>query len=96
MLFDPIRHRLNITEGWVSLLCQLAPNPGLIVFLAGDPQKLYERKGELSPREIERQQNLIAQYIGCHFETIWICTTKKSPREASEQIKARMISLGIC
>ena len=96
MLVDPVRHRLNIWEGWASFLCKVAPSPRLIVFLVGDSKILYERKGELDSEEIDRQQKRIDQCLRCYARTVSICTTDRFPEDVVKQIEEQMISLGMC
>lgn len=78
MVFDPLRHRLAIPEKWTRYLCKSAPDPDLIVVLTGDPVILHERKRELNPLEISRQQNKLDTYFANYPKAIIISTTAKS------------------
>lgn len=79
MVMDPARHRLNLPSGLISFLCRFAPAPELIVYLAGDPRIMFERKGELDPAEIKNQMLRIERHLAGYSQTIAISTTENTP-----------------
>ncbi len=75
MIFDPVRHRLNVKYNWLAFIVKLLPEPDLVLCFYGDPTILYARKKEISIMEIERQQNLMLQYFTSKSYVKRICTT---------------------
>lgn len=93
MVFDPLRHRLTISEKWTRFLSRYAPSADLIVVLTGDPVILHERKRELETQEIEHQQNKILQYFKNYPRIIIISTTDQSIKTCANIIMKHILSI---
>lgn len=52
---DKIRYRLSISNRVIDVFKSIIPKPGITFLLIGDPEVLYERKREISIKEIEAQ-----------------------------------------
>lgn len=54
-IVDPRRSKINLPKGIRKFLVSLTPKPKLVFVLMAEPEKIYERKQELSLEEIGRQ-----------------------------------------
>jgi thymidylate kinase len=54
MQVDPVRFALKSAKG-ARLLYRIAPKPDLVILLEDSPERIYERKRELDPHEMQEQ-----------------------------------------
>ena len=62
MAVDPLRFGLSSTRGF-NIVQKLLPKPDMVILLHDDPEKIFERKPELSKAEIRAQNNLWFKFI---------------------------------
>lgn len=93
ILFDPLRHRLDISEKWSRFLCGIAPRTDLIVVLTGNPVVFHNRKRELGIKEIADQQAKIIRYFKKNRRAIFVATSDQTAEVCANVIAARMSEL---
>lgn len=84
MVVDPVRYGLSSSWG-IKLIWRLIPKPDKVILLYDDPERIYNRKPELSITEIDRQ---LKKWLQLH-EKGWVDAIIKI--EASPEIIAERI-----
>lgn len=55
ILIDPLRFRIKLPSWIIRIYLKMVPRPDIILFLGGDPEKIFARKPETSIEEVKRQ-----------------------------------------
>lgn len=59
---DKIRYRLNISDVWIRLLQAFVPSPDVTLVLTGEAEPIWQRKKEMSLKEVQEQISSLKNY----------------------------------
>ncbi|TVZ16944.1 hypothetical protein [Maribacter sp. MAR_2009_72] len=75
-LVDPVRARIKLPK-WIIKLGQIIiPEPDIIFCLGADSKHIYNRKPELSLKEVDRQVKQLEKFCQHHKNAVWIDTSQ--------------------
>jgi thymidylate kinase len=75
-LIDQKRGRINLPLWIIEGLSFFIPKPNLIICLGGNPKLIYERKKEISLKEVQRQIDSLKLFSNQQGNAFWVDTTE--------------------
>lgn len=92
-VIDPVRSRISLPKKLLEWFQVIIPEPDLILCLGSDPEVIYDRKPELSLKEVTRQVNELRTFYEKTPDAVWVdtgLTVEESVNQALSAIVDRM------
>jgi thymidylate kinase len=87
---DPVRYRLGVPGGLLSLLGNLLPQPDLVLVLEAPPELMAARKRELTQNELARQTESWRSRLPARVARIYV-DAARAPDDIARQAESEAI-----